>query len=231
MAQEIVTITDIASGDVYNIAADAITYVVDNGSAREVTFVDQIKGPQKITTTDALNAIATSSIFEPITSSETGQAFGLNADRVNAIFPSSTLASGVITITSNSDLTDTTDDSFTIGGDTYTADAEFAVGADDTAPELEVTAVNLAAAINSISTVVSASSVGAVVTVTAIVGQANDDTVFTYTDNSSAGATISGSGTLDGGTTLIAYFDEQIIGQQIEVLESPAAVAALVNAL
>lgn len=106
-------------------------------------------------------------------------------------------ATGTFTVTNNTNLAG---DTITIGTTALEEGTDFDAGSDDTAPELAVTATNLAAAIDAVSGV-SATSSGAVVTVVYdTYGTAGNSVVWTYTQGSGVGGTISGSGTLTGGS-------------------------------
>jgi hypothetical protein len=106
-------------------------------------------------------------------------------------------AQGTFTVTNNTNIAT---DTITIGTTALVEGTDFDAGSDDTAAELAVTATNLAQAINDSDEDVVATASGAVVTVTATAyGTDDNTTVWTYTDQGSAGGTISGSGTLAGG--------------------------------
>jgi hypothetical protein len=128
------------------------------------------------------NQITTSSTIEVIDLKEAGK--GVQAR-------------GTFTVTSNTNIAT---DTITIGTTALVEGTDFDAGSDDTAAELAVTATNLAQAINDSDEAVVATANGAVVTVVDnAYGTDGNTTVWTYTDQGSAGGTISGSGTLAGG--------------------------------
>lgn len=109
-----------------------------------------------------------------------------------------TRATGTFTVTNNTNMAT---DTVTIGSTALVEGTDFDAGSDNTAAQLAVTATNLAAAINASGEAVTAVAEAAVVTVYAnSVGTDGNSIVWTYTDQASAGGTISGSGTLTGGT-------------------------------
>jgi len=108
-------------------------------------------------------------------------------------------AQGTFTVTSNTNIAT---DTVTIGSTALVEGTDFDAGSDDTAAQLAVTATNLAAAITAAGEDVTATASGAVVTVVAdAYGVSGNSIVWTYTDQGSAGGTISGSGTLTGGAS------------------------------
>jgi hypothetical protein len=106
-------------------------------------------------------------------------------------------ATGTFTVTDNGDIAT---DTVTIGTTLLVEGTDFDAGSDDTAPQLAVTAVNLAAAIDAVSGVSATSSAAVVTVVNDAFGTVGNSTVWTYTDQGSAGGTISGAGTLTGGS-------------------------------
>ena len=131
-------------------------------------------------------------------------------------------ASGTITVTNYANLVSGTDDSVTIEGVTFTAQ-EGAVTLGQTtfraATSNEATATSLAAQINAHATIgalVTASVVGAVVTVTAKVAGAAGNTIgLSYTDNdTNVGITLAGldGGNLSGGSGLLIGSFKGVVG-------------------
>lgn len=131
-----------------------------------------------------------------------------------------TPARGTVTVTSYANLVSGTDDVVTIGATAFTAQAGAATPGDATfqaATDNATTAASLAAQINAhavASTVVYATADAAVVTITALLNTvAGDDIVLTYTDNdTNVGATVSGSGTLEGGGDASDYV---VLGEKV----------------
>lgn len=125
-------------------------------------------------------------------------------------------ARGIVTITSYANLVSGTDDVVTIGATAFTAQSGAATPGTATfqaATSNDATAASLAAQINAHATagaLVEATVEGAVVTVRAKAqGTGGNSTVFTYTDNdTNVGATVSGSGTLLGGTAATGDYDD-----------------------
>lgn len=125
-------------------------------------------------------------------------------------------ATGTFTVTNNTNIAT---DTITINTTALVEGTDFDAGADNTAPELAVTATNLAAAIDAVAGV-SATASGAVVTVVwDTYGTAGNSIVWTYTDQASVGGTISGSGTLtNGSATNINSF--MIVGLDHDLAEA-----------
>ena len=131
-------------------------------------------------------------------------------------------ADGTVTITSYANLVSGTDDTITIEGVAFTAQAGAATLGEATfqaATSNDATAASLAAQINAhavTSLLVSAAAVGAVVTITAVEqGIAGNDIGLSYTDNdTNVGATVAGlsGGNLSGGAGLEAGAFEGVIG-------------------
>lgn len=121
-------------------------------------------------------------------------------------------SSATVTVTSYANLVSGTDDVVTIGGIAFTAQAGAATPGAATfqaATSNNATATSLAAQINAHETasmLVSATAVGAVVTLEAVdAGDEGDDITVAYTDNdSNVGATVSGA-TLSGGADAYAW--------------------------
>jgi hypothetical protein len=132
-----------------------------------------------------------------------------------------TAATGNVTITSYANLVSGTDDSVTINGVVFTAQAGAATPGTATfqaATDNDTTAESLAAQINAhesvlIDGVLTASVVGAVVTITAdTAGAAGNAITLVYTDNdTNVGATVSGA-VLTGGDGLILGEFEGVVG-------------------
>lgn len=122
-------------------------------------------------------------------------------------------AVGTITVTSYANLVSGTDDKVTIGVTDFTAQTGAVTPGDGTfraATGNDETAASLAAQINAhavASLIVRARAVGAVVTVMALQGGTDGNSiVLTYTDNdTNVGATVSGSGTLADGEDNAEY--------------------------
>ncbi len=131
-------------------------------------------------------------------------------------------ATGVITVTSYTNLVSGTDDVVTVGGVAFTAQTGAAtIGAAtfQAATSNDATATSLAAQINghaTTSALVTAEAVGAVVTLTANdAGAGGNDIAVTYTDNdTNVGATLSGlsAGKLSGGAGLTYGDFEGVVG-------------------
>ncbi len=122
-------------------------------------------------------------------------------------------ASGLVTITSYANLVVTSGDTVHVGATTFTAQSGAATpgaGTFQAATNNAATATSLAAQINAHATagaLVFAQAFGSLVKIAAIHGgTAGNAIVLTYTDtHSEIGATVSGSGTLAGGTANAAY--------------------------
>ena len=127
-------------------------------------------------------------------------------------------ASGIATITSYAALVSGTDDSITVGATVFTAQtgpATLGTATFQAATSNEATAISLAAQINAhavANLVVKALVSGAVVTISAKYGGTGGNSiVLTYQDHdTNAGATVSGSGTLSGGTDDEDYEDNKL---------------------
>lgn len=133
----------------------------------------------------------------------------------------STQASGLVTISTYANLVSGTADVITVGGIVFTAQAGAATPGDATfqaATSNEATAASLAAQINShvgASALVTATVVGAVVTLKAAAGFNGNDITLTYTDNNAeVGLSLSGlsSGKLSGGAGIDAGLFKGVIG-------------------
>jgi hypothetical protein len=139
--------------------------------------------------------------------SDTTKTAVLRSGRYVPVLLETQAASGDVEITSYTALTSGTDDAVTVGATVFTAQTGSVVSGQATfqaAVSNDATATSLAAQINAHATagaLVKATAVGAVVTIKAIAnGTGGNSIVLTYTDNdTNAGATVTGSGTLEGG--------------------------------
>jgi hypothetical protein len=126
-------------------------------------------------------------------------------------------AAGDVVITSFANLIDGTDDTVTIGATAFTAQSGAATPGDATfqaATSNEATATSLAAQINAHATagaLVRANAFGAMVRLRALAGgTAGNSVVLTYQQlGTGIGATVTGSGTLEGGTASATYEDDR----------------------
>lgn len=143
-------------------------------------------------------------------------------------------AIGQAEITDYTKLVSGTDDVITVGATAFTAQTGAATPGDATfqaATNNTATATSLAAQINAhatASTVVRATSFGAIVHIRAIHGgTAGNAIVLTYTDNdTNVGATVTGSGTLAGGTDNADYADAKL---EICTIIKDSTVAGIVS--
>ncbi len=146
-------------------------------------------------------------------------------------------ADGVVTITNIANLVSGTDDTLTVGGVPFVAQAGAAVlgeGTFQAASSVGATAISLAAQINAhgdLQGLVTAEAEGAAVTITAVAnGFSGNDIAVVYTDgDANIGLTLSGlvGGKLSGGTGLEVGVFSGVIGissDDVDFLEAQAVI-------
>lgn len=90
MAQKILEVTESGTSTAYKIGEDAVSYVEDLGTVREISYVVKNQGMKKIQVTQALSGVApaidgqASNLFA-VTSTANGNDILLNADRVENV--------------------------------------------------------------------------------------------------------------------------------------------------